>query len=74
MNIEKWIEGCVVSGVDNEELVITLSDLQSLLETHAIVPREPSVEMILATSNDFTGSQQEVIKAYKAMIKAEEKK
>lgn len=71
MNIEKWIEGRVVSGVDNEELVITLSDFQSLLETNTIVPREPSVKM-LTRGNSQQEWAQNMRLTYKAMIEESE--
>lgn len=74
MNIEKWINGNVVSGVDEEELVIPLSDLQALLETHAIVPREPSDEFcrnVSKQSCQYTSDMQ-IKTMLKFMIKAAE--
>jgi len=66
MNIEKWIEekGWETKTGYN---VILISELRELLKTHAIVPREPSENILekLLTMNSVKAR-------YKAMIKASE--
>lgn len=75
MNIEKWIEENTEWLVDEEDIqVVPVSELLELLKTHAIVPREPSLEMLanagLLSSEYLEETEAELI--YTDMIKAAE--
>ncbi|MCG3884138.1 hypothetical protein I3271_05510 [Photobacterium leiognathi] len=74
MNVDKWIEenSTEVEWPQEHfnydlEVAIRVSDLRELLKTHAIVPRDPSDDILekLLTMNSVKAR-------YKAMIKAAE--
>lgn len=80
-NLEKWINENQTNarnyfGIEQEDKVISVSKLRELLKTHAIVPREPSKEMITAGSSPLFSIPLKRIgipSIYKAMIAEAEK-
>lgn len=81
-NLEKWINENQTNarnyfGIEQEDKVISVSKLRELLKTHAIVPREPSNNVIYQGCSKLTKAypsvNSEMRKAYKAMITTAEK-
>ncbi|PSW53050.1 hypothetical protein [Photobacterium leiognathi] len=74
MDIEKWIveNSELVDNCFSGERLIHPDLLRELLKTHAIVPREPTKEIIYAGWNSQTYKLSEVATAYKSMINTAE--
>ncbi|HIF9183800.1 TPA: hypothetical protein ACX6PV_000742 [Photobacterium damselae] len=78
-NLEKWIEenSYEQSYAYNAPKVVDVDDLRELLKTHAIVPREPSREMLTAGSSPLFSIPLKrigITRIYKAMIAEAEKR
>ena len=68
MDFEGWVEDTTEWLVDEEDIqVIPLHLLQGLLETHIIVPREPTTAMIVRGNSQQEWAQNMRL-TYKAMI------
>lgn len=75
MNIDKWVDENTdwVMGVDVDIQFITIEKIRKLLETHAIVPREPTEGMVEAGLNAHLESRRcKETDCYKAMIEVAE--
>lgn len=82
-NLEKWIAENEIEDRDSwgdlnsDDTFIMVKKLEELLKTHAIVPREPSNNVIYQGCSKLTKAypsvNSEMRKAYKAMITTAEK-
>ena len=78
MDIDKWIEensyqANQIGWGDEDEWVIDTPALKELLQTHALVPREPTDKQIQLGMNEFDAGGQKLMSEwvrvmYKAML------
>ena len=66
MDIDKWIENYEFC-CDGKTFVVEVDDLKELLQTHALVPREPSKKQLI---NWFYGKT--YAEGFKAMLSDKE--
>lgn len=72
MNIEQWIK----DNTNGYTRTVTIESLRKLFDIHAVVPREPSEDLIFNVWDDNTSCHKmdadETKETYFAMIKASE--